>query len=99
MNRKTPTNYRHQILFAVVLLLLGQFVSSLHNHEITQPNLDTDDCIICLIGNAGADASPIAPRLSSPNFSLNFFYAVANNAATRTNFPITNHSRAPPNFS
>jgi hypothetical protein len=99
MNSQTPTVHRQHILFAVVLLLLGQLVSSLHNHEVFQPSLDADDCVICLIGNAGTDASPIAPKLTVSYFGLSVFFTIVKNSTINTSFTSTNHSRAPPYFS
>jgi len=99
MNTHIPTVHQHRILFAFVLLLLGQFVSSLHNHEIHQANLDTDDCLTCLLGNTGADASPIAPTLFKSGFALSILFTAIKSTANKASYLTAYNTRAPPKFS
>lgn len=90
---------KHSILLAVVLLLLGQFVSLSHSHEINQNTLDADDCLICMIGNAGADALPSALTLLVSFFALSILFTAAKTTGNKTSYLTIYHKRAPPYFS
>ena len=95
----TPTVKPSQIFLAIVLLLLGNLASSLHTHDISQTSLDTSECKICLVGNAGADATPFTPSLINQVICSNTFIPTIKDIAKKP--VIHNHynTRAPPFFS
>lgn len=90
---------KHRIFLAVALLLIGQLASLLHSHDISQTTHTTDHCILCLIGNAGADASPYTPSLFNHDFSHEVYFATVNRTAKNDAYITPYNSRAPPFFS
>jgi len=99
MHIYTPSRQRISIFIVAVLLLLGQFVSSLHHHELNQPSLDTDDCLICLVGNSGTDSLPIATVLTNFEFGISTLFSVFRKTLITSSFITSYKTRAPPKFS
>ncbi|KPJ90938.1 MAG: hypothetical protein AMJ55_12675, partial [Gammaproteobacteria bacterium SG8_15] len=51
----------------LLLFLISQFTLALHSHDLSLHPDDTDECVVCLVSNAGDPAPPgDAPRLHFP---------------------------------